>query len=112
MVIIMEEILIKANELGIMIKDTEIYTRFEEINVEVENDKEASLLLKKYNEIAETIHQKQEAGYTLEKFEQEKFREISGAVASNKLLLKYLKARESYIELLAGIHQALSSEDS
>ncbi len=108
----MEEILAKANELGILIKDTEDYIKFEELNVEVENDKEASLLLKKYNEIAETIQQKQSGGFTLEKFEQERFRELSGAVASNELLLRYLKARDIYIGLLMNIHSALSSENS
>lgn len=105
----MEEILAKANELGIIIKDTEDYIKFEGLNDEVENDNEASLLLKKYNEIAESIQQKQAGGFSLEKFEQERFRELSGAVASNELLLKYLKAREVYIELLMNIHKALSS---
>ena len=105
----MEDILDRANELGTLIKDTEVYIKFEELSSEVENDKEASLLLKKYNEIAETIQQKQEAGFTLEKFEQERFRDISMAVASNELLLKYLKARELYIEMLLKIHQTLSS---
>ena len=107
----MEEILAKANELGLLIKDTDAFARFEELNNEVENNREASLLLKKYNEIAETIQQKQSAGFTLEKFEQERFREISGAVASNELLLKYLKVREEYIELLMSIHKSLISED-
>jgi len=107
----MEEILVKANELGALIKETEAFSRFEELNNEVENNREASLLLKKYNEIAETIQQKQSAGFTLEKFEQERFREISGAVASNELLLKYLKVREEYIELLMSIHKSLISED-
>jgi cell fate (sporulation/competence/biofilm development) regulator YlbF (YheA/YmcA/DUF963 family) len=107
----MKEILAKANELGILIQDTEAFIKFEELNNEVENDKEASLLLKKYNEVAETIQQKQAAGVTLEKFEQERFRDISGAVASNELLLKYLKTRDTYIELLMSIHEALSSED-
>jgi len=106
----MKEILAKANELGIQIKNTEAYSRFEELGIEVENDNEASLLLNKYNEIAETIQQKQDAGFTLEKFEQEKFKEISGAVASNDLLLKYLKARDAYIKLLMSIHETLSGE--
>ena len=107
----MEEILTKANGLGLLIKNTDAYIKFEEMNTGVDNDKEASLLLKKYNEIAETIQQKQAAGFSLEKFEQEKFREISRAVASNELLLKYLKSREIYIELLMKIHNALSSEN-
>jgi cell fate (sporulation/competence/biofilm development) regulator YlbF (YheA/YmcA/DUF963 family) len=108
----MEEILIKANELGVLIKETDAYTVFEELNKEVEKDNGASLLLKKYNEIAETIQQKQGEGFTLEKFEQERFRDISAAVASNELLLKYLKARDVYIKLLMSIHNALSSTES
>lgn len=107
----MKEILKKANELGLLIKNTDVYIKFEELNAEVENDKGASLLLKKYNEIAETIQQKQEAGFTLEKFEQERFRDISRAVASNELLFKYLKARDMYMELLLKIHNTLSSEN-
>jgi len=107
----MKEILAKANELGDLIKNTEAYTYFEEMNNAVENNNEASLLLKKYNEIAETIQQKQAAGFTLEKFEQERFREISGSVASNELLVKYLKARDIYIELLMSIHKALSPDN-
>ena len=107
----MEEILAKADELGVMIMETEAYTKFDEFNKEVESNNEASLLLKKYNEIAETIQQKQNAGFNLEKFEQERFRDISSAVAANDLLVKYLKARDQYIELLQSIHKALSSEN-
>lgn len=107
----MKEILEKANELGLLIKGTKAYNRFEDLNKMVENDREASLLLKKYNEVAETLQQKQGAGFTLEKYEQEKFREISGAVASNDLLLEYLKAREVYIELLSSIHSALVGDN-
>ena len=106
----MEEILKKADELGILIKDTDAYLEFERLNNEVENNSPALLLLKKYNELAETIQQKQERGFPIEKFEQERFKEISISVKSNALLLKYIKARDRYLELLMGIHNALSSE--
>jgi cell fate (sporulation/competence/biofilm development) regulator YlbF (YheA/YmcA/DUF963 family) len=108
----MEEILKKADELGMLIKDTDVYIEFERLNNEVEDDKEASLLLKKYNEIAETIKKKQERGFTIEKFEQERFKEISVAVTSNAMLLKYIKARDRYLVLLMNIHNALSDEDN
>ena len=103
----MEEILKKADELGILIKDTDVYMEFERLNNDVENNKSALLLLKKYNESAEAIRQKQEKGIPIEKFEQEKFKEISIEVASNNLLLKYIKARDRYLELLTEIHNAL-----
>jgi cell fate (sporulation/competence/biofilm development) regulator YlbF (YheA/YmcA/DUF963 family) len=106
----MEEILKKADELGILIKSTDVYMEFENQTYEVENNKEASLLLKTYNEIAETIRQKQERGFSIEKFEQERFKEISIAVTSNEVLLKYIKARDKYLEFLTDIHNALSDE--
>jgi len=106
----MEEILKKADELGILIKDTDVYIEFERLNNEVENNSDALLLLKKYNEVAGTIQHKQEHGFLLEKFEQERFKEISIAVASNEILVKYIKARDRYLEFLMDIHNALSDE--
>ena len=108
----MDEILSKADELGTLIKETKACNSFKKLGNEVEKDREASVLLKKYNEIAETIHQKQSAGFILEKYEQERFRELSESVLSNELLMKYLKARENYIELLSEIQKALiNTED-
>jgi len=106
----MEEILKKADELGIMIKDTDVYIKFERLSNDVENNKDASLLLKKYNEIAMTIQQKQESGLPIEKFEQERFKDISITVSSNQILSKYIKARDRYLEFLMDIHNALSDD--
>ena len=108
----MDEILSKASELGFLIKETEAYIDFEKLGREIENNREASVLLKKYNEIAETIQQKQAAGFILEKYEQERFRELSEAVLSNELLMQYLKSREIYIKLLSEIHNALIDTDN
>jgi cell fate (sporulation/competence/biofilm development) regulator YlbF (YheA/YmcA/DUF963 family) len=112
MELLMDEILAKANELGLLIKETEAYIQFEYISNDVEKNNEASVLLKKYNEIAETIQQKQSAGFELEKFEQERFRELSETVVSNELLMEYLKKRDIYIDLLTQIYNALSNQGS
>ena len=108
----MDEILIKAGELGFLIKETEAYNNFKKMGNVVENNSEASVLLKKYNEIAETIQQKQAAGFTIEKYEQERFRELSEAIVSNELLMEYLKSREIYIELLSDIQNALLNTEN
>lgn len=107
----MDEILAKAGELGLLIRDTEEYINFEKLGSEVEKNSEAAVLLKKYNEIAETIQQKQAAGFILEKFEQERFRELSEAILADELLVVYLKSRDIYIELLTEIHRALNNTD-
>jgi cell fate (sporulation/competence/biofilm development) regulator YlbF (YheA/YmcA/DUF963 family) len=108
----MDEILAKASELGLLIKETEAYINFEKLGAVIENNREASVLLKKYNEIAETIQQKQAAGFVLEKYEQERFRELSEAVISNDLLMELMKSWEKYIELLSEIHKALINADN
>ena len=108
----MDEILVKAGELGLLIMETEEYINFEKLGVEVEKNKDASLLLKKYNEIAETIQQKQAAGVLIEKYEQERFRELSGTILSDELLVKYLESRDIYINLLTEIHKALVNPGS
>lgn len=108
----MDEILVKAGELGLLIMETEEYINFEKLGVEVEKNKDAALLLKKYNEIAETIQQKQSAGILIEKYEQERFRELSGTILSDELLVKYLKSRDIYINLLTEIHKALVNPGS
>ena len=108
----MEEILKKADELGILIQNTDVYMEFETLNNEAANNSEASLLLKRYNEIGSAIQQKQEGGFPIEKFEQERFKEVGAAVRSNEILLKYIKARDRYLEFLMDIHNALSSDES
>lgn len=104
----MEDILKKANELGLMIKHTKVCRDFERLTAEVEQDGDASALLKKYNEIAETIQKKHESGGTVEKYEQEMFKALTEVVKGNRLLIEYLKARELYIELLMKIHNSIS----
>jgi len=106
----MEEILKKANELGLLIKQTKAYIKFEKITAEIEEDNDASSLLKKYNEIAETIQKKQESGYTVEKYEQEMFKALTETVTGNKLIVEYLKARDIYIDLLMKIHNSISGK--
>lgn len=104
----MEDILIKANELGLLIKKTKACRDFEKLSAETEKDDDASSLLKKYNEIAETIQKKHEAGDTVEKYEQEMFKALTSAVTENSLIVEYLKARDVYINLLMKIHNSIS----
>ena len=107
----MEEILIKANELGLLIKQTKACRDFEKLTAEIEKDDDASSLLKKYNEIAETIQKKHEAGETVEKYEQELFKALTSTVTGNSLIVEYLKARDIYIELLMKIHNSISGNN-
>lgn len=104
----MEEILNKANELGIMISNTSAAVTFHEMESRVASDAAASLLLKKYNEIAEIIRSKQDSGFGIESFEADEFSQITESLSSNTLLREYIRARDVYIDMLVQINNALS----
>ena len=104
----MEEILEKANELGLLIKKTGAARNFREKSTLVESSADASLLLKKYNELAETLRIKQESGFTIESYETEQFARLSEAVLSDDVLREYLSARDRYMEMLIAINNQLS----
>ncbi len=107
----MEELLNKANELGLMIRHTKAFRDFEKFSLSVERDDDASALLEKYNEIAETIQKKHESGGIVEKYEQEMFKALTETVKQNPLILDYLRARDTYIDLLMKIHNSISGAE-
>lgn len=103
----MDEILAKANELGLLIQRTEAARVFHEMSTRVERDRESSLLLEKYNELAETLRIKQESGYIIENFEAEQFARLSESVMSDDLLREYISARDRYMDMLVKINEQL-----
>ncbi|MCP4134438.1 MAG: hypothetical protein GY754_25925 [bacterium] len=103
----MNEILEKANELGLLIRETEACRDFEELSAELENDTESKSLLDEYTTIAESIHQRETQGGIVENFEKERVRELSGIIRENKLLTSFLEARGRYIDLLSNIQKSM-----
>ena len=104
----MEEILNKANELGMIISNTEAAVKFHEMESLVASDGPASMLLKKYNEFAEMIRVKQESGFEIESYEKDEFSLITESVTSNTLLREYIRSRNRYMDMLLRINNALS----
>jgi len=106
----MEELLKAANELGLLIKNTEAAKAFHQLNSLVESRPESLSLLKKYNEIAETVYMKQESGYEIEAFEARNFKELTEKVLSDELLGRYIKARDGYMDMLMKINAELTRD--
>jgi len=103
----MKEILEKANELGLLLKDSDVFKKFQDLDSKIGEDKTASALLEKYNEIAESIMQKQQTADIIESYEKESFRDITEKVNANDLLREYLLSRDAYIDLLMKVHDSL-----
>jgi cell fate (sporulation/competence/biofilm development) regulator YlbF (YheA/YmcA/DUF963 family) len=104
----MEEILKKANELGLMIKGTEIHNRFEEISNKIENDKEAKALLEEYVKITQEFQEKESTGSPIEVEEKKKIKELSEKVAQNQLIKEFIATQTYFYNMMIQIQNAIS----
>lgn len=106
----MQEVIDKANELGIMLKSTKAFMDFNSIKEVIEKDKSAREMLADYNAAAEGIQFKQQNGIPIESFEQEQFKELTQEIVENNLLKDYLKKRDNYMGVLMRINEAMIIE--
>lgn len=104
----MEEILQKANELGLMIKGTEISARFEEISNKLESDKEAKDLLEEYIKITQEFQEKQAGGGTIEVEEKKNIQELSEKVSQNQLIKEFIATQTYFYNLMVQIQNTIS----
>jgi cell fate (sporulation/competence/biofilm development) regulator YlbF (YheA/YmcA/DUF963 family) len=107
----MEELLEKANELGRMLKDTEVYSKYEKLSADLEADQDAKSLLEEYLNLFEEMHKKELGGFPIEVHEKEKITEVQKRVTENQLIVEYIDAKNRYVNLLMEIQKAVSGED-
>ncbi len=103
----MDKVLKAANELGLMIKETDVYRAFTAASTAVEADEEGSKLLQEYSRVAEELQRKEDSGVPIEVFEKEQFQKLVEAVQESDLLVKFLESRNRYIEFLALVQNAI-----
>ena len=101
-----------ANELGHMIKETDIYRNFELASEKLELQPNLLKLLEEYEVCMQIIHERQSSGDVVEKFELDNLRELTKDVSENDLLMEFIKAKDEYVKLLTMIQEAVTeSED-
>ncbi|MDY6968435.1 MAG: YlbF family regulator [Spirochaetota bacterium] len=104
----MEEILETANKLGLMIKGTELYERFEELSKKLESDKESKDLLEEFAKISEEMNVKEQSGSTIEVEEKKKINDITEKVSKNQLLKEFIATQSYYMNMMMQIQKAIS----
>lgn len=104
----MEEILKKANELGLMIRGTEISARFEEISKKIENDKDAKTLLEEYIQAMQEFEEKEASGRPIEAEEKKKMQDLSEKVSQNQLIKEFIATQTYFYNLMMQIQNAIS----
>ena len=107
----MKEILETATELGLLIKDTDVWKNFDEISQILEENSESKNLMNEFNAITEEHHRRRTAGDIIESYEEKNRLEIMEKVKSDPILTKYITAREDYINMLTEIQEAMKNDD-
>ena len=107
----MDEIIKKANELGLMIKGTEVYARFEELSQKLEADEKSRSLLEEYAIASQEFHEKEEAGVAIEVADKTKLQELNDKVSQNQLIKEYIATNTYYLNLLMMIQKVISEPE-
>lgn len=107
----MDEIIKKANELGLMIKGTEVYARFEDLSQKLEADEKSRDLLEEYAIASQEFHEKEEAGVAIEVADKTKLQELNDKVSQNQLIKEYIATNTYYLNMLMMIQKVISEPE-
>ncbi len=107
----MEEILALADELGNLIKNTEIYQNYQYISSLLQADPEATKLFNEYMQLSSSLQGRQSRGDIIEKYETENLKNILDLISANDLIMQYLKAQQEYLNLLIQIQNEISNNE-
>jgi cell fate (sporulation/competence/biofilm development) regulator YlbF (YheA/YmcA/DUF963 family) len=105
----MEEILKKANELGLLIKGSELYRRFNELSSMLDSNPQAKALLDEYIEYSGTVLMKEEQGAPVEVAEKQKLEEIGKKVTENDLIKEYIATQTYFFNLLTQVQNIINN---
>lgn len=105
----MEDILRAANDLGLLIKGTELYRRYEEVSLKLDADAPARELLEEYAGFSETMYEKESRGAPIEPDEKKRLQELTEKVTANPLLKEYIATQTYFMNLMMQVQQAISN---
>jgi len=103
----MENIIEKANELGLLIRKTNVFENFEHLSKKLDSDLISKSLLDEYTKYAEILHHRETSGDIIEDYEKEKLKNLSIQIKDNDFLLEFVTARDKYIDLLVSIQESI-----
>ncbi|OHD63633.1 MAG: hypothetical protein A2176_05730 [Spirochaetes bacterium RBG_13_51_14] len=107
----MEDILAHAEELGRLIKNTEVFGNYQRLTEQLRSDSNAACLLDDFFDRSREIKDRQDRGDIIEQFEIENIKSLSELVSRNETIKEYLSAQQEYLDLLLMIQKELSIGD-
>jgi cell fate (sporulation/competence/biofilm development) regulator YlbF (YheA/YmcA/DUF963 family) len=107
----MEEILLKADELGRLIRETDTYRNYQQASGLLSEDPEAVKLLEKYITLSGSLKERQDSGDIVEKYETEDLESLICMISENGLIMRYLEAQQEYLNLLVAIQNEIRDRE-
>ena len=105
---VMEEIIKKANELGLMIKGTDLAARLDELSSKLNADNEAKTLLDGYIKVMQEFEEKENQGKPIEVNEKKQIQEMSEKVSQNQLIKEFIATQSYFVEMMMAIQSAIT----
>ncbi len=106
-----ETILKQADELGRLIRDTEIYRNYQSLSESLNADGDSAKLFDEYVNLARTIKERQDRADIIEKYEFENLESLGRIVSGNETIMMFLEAQKQYLDLLTSIQEELHDGD-
>lgn len=106
----MEKILQQAEELGRLIRGTEIYRTYIDMSETLDEDSDAKKLLTEYMNLSRTIKERQDMSDIIERYEFENVESLARLVSENETIMQFLEAQKEYVNLLTKIQEELSDD--
>lgn len=103
----MENLLKKANRVGLLIKKSDVYQNYETKKQQLEQNKKSYSLYESYLEISSNLENRKKSSDIIENYEFEEYKELLEVVSNDEIILDFFKSHENYINLLTKVQEKM-----
>ena len=98
----------KAQDLGKEIRDTEQYQELERVSENMQEDTEASQMIKEIQELQQQIQFAQQSGVQPSEDQIQKFNDLKSKMDTNLTIQAYAKAQNDFSQFMQEVNTAIS----
>jgi len=105
----MENIFKKASELGHLLQQNEIVTRYKELAAKLEKNEDSRKLMDELLKASDEFQRKEEAGTAIEVEEKKRLKELQDKSKEDPVISEFLATQMYYINLLTQVNEAIAN---
>lgn len=103
----MEKILNKSKELGIALRDSDIYKNYIDLSKKINESEYEMEILKRFIELTEEVSEKERNMQPVEVYEKDEYQAILQKIEDNDLLKNYISAQRHFFELMQKVEEII-----